>query len=135
MLQRSLRFVLAAAVSFVVSAQGMASVMAGQCMALGHHQQDEEHAHDAHAGGHAAGDHHAADPQSGAAHDEESVANSGDGKGGHCGPCTACCASASIAGAARISFPPAHPGAAYAFSPLAPLGVQPGELDRPPLAL
>lgn len=113
-----LRFLALAFVALTVPLQGLAGVMAGQCMALGHHQ--EAAGHDAHA--------HAAD----ASHEH---ADADEGSNAHCGPCTACCASASIAGSESpcIVAPPAVPD--YTFSQFPPLGIQPDGLDRPPLAL
>jgi hypothetical protein len=76
------------------------------------------------------------------AHDHAAHSHSGDGVqpddeagANHCGPCTACCASASIAGPAGISIPSSASDAPYIFSQFAPVGVQPDGLDRPPLAL
>ena len=115
-----------------VPVQGAAAVTAGQCMAFGHHSDSASgsghgtHAHDDAESGHGHASHGHSDDA--AKHD--------DGAGSsHCGPCTACCASASIAGQANISFPSATSDRAYAFSQFPPLGVQPDGLDRPPLAL
>ena len=58
-----------------------------------------------------------------------------DGKKSHCGPCTACCASASITGTVALPIPPAPVYGKYVFLQLTPRGVQPHGLDRPPLAL
>ena len=115
--------------ALTIPAQGMAAVTAAQCMAVGHHHDGSSqggHAHDqAGADGH---DQHS--------HSDADNARQGDGgKQSHCGPCTACCASASIAGPAGLSIftPPSN--VAYAFSQLPPPGVQPDRFDRPPLAL
>lgn len=100
--------------ALAVPLQGFASVAAGQCMAFGHHHQDagsQDHEHHAHDDG------------------------TDEGKSPHCGPCTACCASASIAGAAPLSLLPSASHLKYAFLPLAPPGVEPQRFDRPPLAL
>ena len=118
---------LAVVVALVVPVQGMAVVVAGQCMAFGHHEApagDQSHgqAEDGHAGhSHEAG---------GGTDDDESAGNDA-----HCGPCTACCASASIAGPAKLLILSSPATATYVFSQLPPLGVQPDGLDRPPLAL
>ena len=122
---------LAIAIALAVPIQGMAAITAGQCMALGHHQ--ERSGHDSHSrDGHDSHDH--------AAHSHSDEAGNADGEGsdenaGHCGPCTACCASASIAGPAGLSIPSSPSRVAYVFSQFPPLGVQPDGLDRPPLAI
>lgn len=123
---------LAFALALVVPLQAMAAVMGGQCMALGHHEA---------AGSVAAHDHHAED---GEGHDhggsprpgDAAAAHEGaDGTGPHCGPCAACCASASIAGPAGLpilasmSYPP------FVFLPFAPSGISPDGLERPPHTL
>jgi hypothetical protein len=126
-----LRLLAVALLSLAVPVQGMASVVAGQCMAFGHHQdggsQDHGHAQDG-ADGH---DH------AGHSHSDDGGAKQSDdpGKTAHCGPCAACCASASIAGAVGLSIPSSATHAEYAFTQLPPPGVQPGGFDRPPLAL
>ena len=103
-----------------IPVQGMAAVAGAQCMALAHHedgggQQSHAHTHDD-------GDEHET-----ATHDE--------GSNNHCGPCTACCASASIAGPLGHSILSAPSNTKYLFFQSLPPGVQPGGLDRPPLAL
>jgi hypothetical protein len=117
----SVRLLLVVLVAFAIPLQGMAAVSAGQCMAFGQH----DHA----SGGHAA-DGHTQDHSHGG-HD------SGEASGSlpHCGPCVACCASASIAGHAGLPLLPSRSEARYFFAQFAPLGVQPDGLDRPPLAL
>lgn len=110
--------VLAVLVAVVLPLQGMATVAAGQCMALGHHQD---------AGSEAADHAHPAEPDTG--HADEAADN------GHCGPCTACCATASIAVADRIPLLPAAAEAAYAFRQSSPPGVDSDSLYRPPLSL
>ena len=109
-------------VALVVPLQGMASVMAGQCMAFGHHDAPMSHAdaadgHDGH----------------GSEHDAPPAPES---KSPHCGPCAACCASTGLASPAigRV-FAPSTADAPYAFSQFLPPGERPGGLDRPPLAL
>ena len=111
--------------------QGLAAVSAGQCMAFGHHEQNagqenDGHAHDG-AGAHDHAEH---------AHADGAPEQAGEGsKSPHCGPCTACCASASIAGPGGISIPSSPSAAKYVFSQSAPPGFEPDGLDRPPLAL
>jgi len=117
--------------AITIPVQGMAAVTAAQCMAVGHHQDgagQDDHAHDQ-----AAADGH---EQPSHSHSDAGDANQGDdGKQSNCGPCTACCASASIAGPARLSILTSPSNVAYVFSQLPPPGVQPDGLDRPPLAL
>lgn len=132
MTTRLARLFLVAALAVLLPLQGFAAVSAGQCMALGHHDtlaagpSDPAHpvqghgdaAHGAHAG--AAADHH------GGAHESADADP-------HCGPCVACCASASICSAAV----PALAAAAAEPLPLLMLtsraGFHPDALDRPPL--
>ena len=121
---------LALTLARAVPIQGVAGVAAGLCMAFGHHEDasfvDEtlqplgHHDHAAHS-------HADEGSANGSAHD--------DGNDAHCGPCAACCASASIAGTAALPLPSAPSHAAYLFSQNPPLGVQPSGLYRPPLAL
>jgi ABC-type Zn2+ transport system substrate-binding protein/surface adhesin len=108
--------------SLTIPLQGMASVVAGHCMAFEHHDDAASHDHE-HANGDGDGHEHAAD------------AHSDDGKSSHCGPCTACCASASIAGPAGLSIQPSPSSTKYHFSQLPPPGAEPHRFDRPPLAL
>lgn len=131
-----LRFIrlLAVVIALVVPAQGMAVVVAGQCMAFGHHETTAGHdshgqSADAQDGHDHASHSHADDTTSTAPADE------GDGSSAHCGPCTACCASASITGPAGVSILSSPSNAIYVFWQFPPIGVQPDGLDRPPLAL
>lgn len=107
-----------------IPVQGMASIIAGQCMTSGHHQdagkQDPAHAH---GHGDAGADHHdhAAQP------DEQTSP--------HCGPCTACCASASMAAPAAPAVLAVSSFVEYLFSPLTPPGAEPHRFDRPPLSI
>ena len=111
-----------ALLTLTIPLQGMASVVGGQCMVLGHHDgaagQDHEHVHD-----------------DGDGHDHTAHTQAEEGKSAHCGPCTACCASASIAGPLVLSILPSPSNTKYLFSQLAPPGVEPQRVDRPPLAL
>lgn len=127
----SLLRLLAFAIVIVVPIQGMTAITAGQCMAFGHHQDSAGQENHGHAG-------QAGDDQAAHSHSDEAPGNADDengGAGAHCGPCTACCASASIAGPAPLSILPDPSNPPYLFSQLPPLGVQPHGLDRPPLAL
>ena len=125
---------LAVAIALVVPIQGMATVLAAQCMALGHHQDaagqgshgetqegQDRHDHSMHS------------------HQDEAAGNDGSDEAGsngsHCGPCTACCASASIAGPAGLSILSSASNAPYVFSQFAPPSVPLDGLDRPPTAL
>jgi len=112
-----LRFLVVLLLALAVPVQGLAAVAASQCMAFGHHQ-DAGTGHDAGSHEHdvAGGDEHDANPS-------------------HCGPCAACCASASIAGPPGVTISPVPSNTTYAFSQLAPPGFEPDGLDRPPLAL
>jgi hypothetical protein len=113
-----LRLFAVALLALTIPVQGMASIVAGQCMVFGHHD---------HGGGHDPAAHsHAADA---GAQDDEA------GKASHCGSCTACCASASIAGPAPLSILPAAAHAVQVFSQFPPPSVQLDGVDRPPLAL
>jgi hypothetical protein len=125
---------LALVIALVVPIQGMAAVMAAQCMAFGHHQG---------AAGH--GSHGDADEGQGdhdhAMHSHQDDATGNDGadesgsNGSHCGPCTACCASASIAGPAALSILSLASNAPYVSLQFAPPSVPLDGLDRPPTAL
>jgi hypothetical protein len=126
------RFLAVLVLALTIPAQGMAAVMAGQCMAFGHHQdnggnQDHEQAQDGTDGHDHAAHSHPADAE--ARHGDDGSKNS------HCAPCAACCASASIAGPAGLSIPSSPSNAKYVFSQLPSPGVQPDGFDRPPLAL
>lgn len=130
-LQRALRLLAVLAISLIVPIQGMASVTSGQCMSLGHHEPGTA------AGAHAHGEPAPVDEghESHSHADGDAAKQHGETKNSHCGPCTACCASASIAGPLPQNNMPAPASATYSFSQFPPLGVQPSELDRPPLAL
>ena len=121
-MSRTVFRVLALALMLLLPLQGMASVVAGQCMAFGHHEdaqaQEEHHAHDG-----AEGHHHDSQEHS-----------SGEKKSSHCGPCTACCASASIAGPNWPLILPSPSNSQYFFAQFPPLGIPPQEFFRPPLA-
>ena len=134
-----LRLIAVALLALAVPLQGMAAVIAAECMAFGHHQNAagedaaavhyaDEHAHDG-AGGHDHATHSHADTG------KSKPAGEG-GKKSHCGPCTACCASASIAGpVGGLVLLAAASEAVYAFSQVPPPAFEPDGLDRPPLAL
>ena len=112
--------------------QGLAGVVSAQCMVLGHHA-DAGLAGHTHVDGSEAGSH----DHAGHSHGEEDAAEqSSDGtKPSHCGPCTACCASASIASAAALVISPSLSPTLYVFLQLAPPAVEPDGVDRPPLSL
>lgn len=119
---------LALAIALALPIQGVAAITAGLCMAFGEHHgavsgHDDAVDHSTHAHTHA-------DEADSQAHGDE-----GSGNGSHCGPCAACCASASIAGPAKISISASASNAPYVLAQFPPPGVQPGGLYRPPLAL
>ena len=114
-----------------IPVQGMAAVAGAQCMALAHHEDAGGHENHAHA--HDDADGHESAPH---AHSGDSAATHGDeGSNNHCGPCTACCASASIAGPVGHSILSSPSNTKYVFSQSLPPRVQLDGLDRPPLAL
>jgi hypothetical protein len=115
---RLLRLVVVALLTVMVPLQGMAAVAAGQCMTMGHHQDQA----DVHA--------HADEHGDGAVHEDRDA-----GKNAHCGPCAACCASATIAGPVGLPILAAPANTKYIFSPFPTRGFQPHGIDRPPLAL
>jgi hypothetical protein len=117
--------------ALTIPLQGMAAVAGAQCMALAHHedgsgQENQAHVHDD-ADGHDSAPH---------THAGDSAGTHGDeGSNSHCGPCTACCASASIAGPVGLSILSSPSNTKYVFFQSLPPGVQPDGFDRPPLAL
>jgi hypothetical protein len=126
-----LRF-LALAMALVVPLQGMAAASAGICMSLGHHDTTAaDHAHGEQAGQHDAHDHAMHSHSDG----EQASAGDAAGDASHCGPCMACCASASIAGPLALAIASSQPHLHDVFSQYPPLGVEPAGLYRPPLAL
>lgn len=111
---------IAVLVALVVPLQGMASVAAVQCMALGHHQDAGQKVHD-HAHGEAdSGEHDTPEDTGGNA---------------YCGPCMSCCASASMADAGGASMVSARSNAEHLLSQPSPGGVEPDGVYRPPLSL
>jgi hypothetical protein len=121
------RLFLVATLTLAIPMQAVAAIATELCLTLGGHETGGTLAHDhgAGPGGNAASAHdHGAHDQ---ADNDASAAV-------HCGPCTACCATASIAAAAKSSITLPQGGV---VSPLfLSLGrVPPRELDRPPLAL
>jgi hypothetical protein len=124
---RIFRIIAVVLLALSVPVQGMAAVTAGQCMAFGHHQ-DGAGQEDGHAG-------NGTEKHDHAAHSHSDDGAKQDGDTSHCGPCTACCASASIAGPAGLAIPASASNAPYVFSQSPPLGVQPDGVYRPPLAL
>jgi hypothetical protein len=122
---------LAVVIALVVPLQGMAVVVAGHCMAFGHHEAAAGHDSDGQAPDGQDGHDHAKHSHA----DDTAQSDESGGNGAHCGPCTACCASASISGPAGVSILSSPSNATYAFSQFPPIGIQPDGLDRPPLAL
>jgi ABC-type Zn2+ transport system substrate-binding protein/surface adhesin len=126
-----LRIVAVALLALMLPLQGVASVVSAQCMAIGHHHDagaDHAHAEGLAADGHDHASH---------SHDhEDATAQSDDGAyAPHCGPCTACCATASIAAPMAVFVVPPASYSKYFFSQYPPRGIEPQALDRPPLAL
>ena len=70
------RILAVALLALTIPLQGMASMVAGQCMVFGHHDgavsQDSEHVH-----------------EGGDSHDHAAHTQADEGKSAHCGPCTA----------------------------------------------
>ena len=122
MRNRVSRLLFAALLALLIPIQGVGAITTGVCMSLEHHHGAPGDAHDSH-------DHEGHD------HASHSGGDAVGDSGSHCGPCTACCASATIAGAVTLSLacPASH--APYAFSQSLPPSVQLDGLDRPPLAL
>jgi hypothetical protein len=119
MRNRAFRLFCAALMALLIPIQGIGAMTTGLCMSLDHHHAAPSDAHDGH-------DHEGHDHA-----DSDADATTGS----HCGPCTACCASATIAGA--VAIPIASPASqpAYALSQSVLPSVQLDGLDRPPLAL
>ena len=124
MLRKFPRLLIVLVMTLVVPLQGAAAIGAAQCMALDHHDMAAGHDHDAGLA-HGHGD--------GQAHDQGRQGTSGGDA--HCGPCVACCASATIASPVPVFAPLAPAGAVDAIAYLFQPGDLPDELDRPPLAL
>lgn len=130
---RILRLLVAALIVLSVPVQGMASVVAGQCMALGGHPGV--------AGNDATGSvqvHDDSSDHGNAAHSHsdahEQQAEDG-GAGAHCGPCTACCGTASIASQITLAIAPLLSSTTYFFAPFPLIAGEPSSLERPPLPL
>ena len=120
-ISRLKRLLLILVLAFAVPGQGLAAVSAGICMALSHHDAP------AALGGHDHGQHGGGGADSGTAD-----ADQGDA---HCGPCAACCGTASISSSV-VPLGSDAPRAAIEMHPV----TQPARflldgLDRPPLAL
>jgi hypothetical protein len=112
------RFLIALMLALVVPIQGVAAATAGLCMAMGHHDTGTAtHAHEADSDDHYHG---------------ESSKSSGSA---HCAPCVACCAAAAISPVAPFFMPQLPSASAFAAAALSFSGIQPEQLDRPPLAL
>ena len=129
---KACRILAIALLAVALPLQGLAGVVSAQCMVIGHHTDAGLAGHTHVEGGKADSHDHA-----GHSHGEEDAAEqSTDGtKASHCGPCTACCTSASIASAAALVILPSLSPTLYVFSQLAPPAVEPDGVDRPPLSL
>ena len=130
-MRKVLRLIAVLVLAVSLPVQGMATIAAGQCMAMGHHQDAGSHDHQAH--GHDGVDSH--DHASHSDHNSIPGHDNQDSKSAHCGPCTACCASASMAAFVATVIPSSPSNTKYAFSQLLPSGFEPEGVDRPPLAL
>ena len=125
MLNRAVRLLIALTLALAIPIQGLAAMNAGLCMALGEHQTIADSAYD-----HAAPHHEQDSTSSQHSHSDGDAASHA-----HCGPCVACCAAATISAPVHV-YPPEPPAAApLAALSLAPAGVLPEQLDRPPLTL
>lgn len=112
---RILRILAVVLIAFIVPVQGIAGIISAQCMAMG--------------------DHHALDAGADGAHSHADESSAHDEEQSHCGPCAACCGSASITAAPAAALPSLPSIAQYVFSQSAPPAVAPGGVYRPPLAL
>ncbi len=122
MIRKLARLLLLLAIALAVPSQGAAAVIAGFCMAAGHHEPSasgaRDHAHH--------GDEAPATKHSHAAGGQE---------GTHCAPCVSCCGAASICAVSNV-VPQASPASQVDARPgAAAPDFLPGRLDRPPLAL
>jgi hypothetical protein len=123
------RVIVALALVLVVPVQAMSAVMAGMCMAAGHHAVGHAHAADSDDTHH----HDQGAPEGAPGHHHDG--SDGQGSSAHCPPCGACCAAATISNAVH-SFVPEPPAAdAIAAAPYHAEGFEPDGLERPPLAL
>lgn len=122
MLRTSFRILALSLLVLAIPVQGMASIVAGQCMMFGHHQDAgaQDHAHE----------HGDADQ-----HDHGARSQPDEDNSAHCGPCAACCASATMAAGTWPSLSSAPSLAKYEFTQFSPLAVQPLGPDRPPLSI
>jgi hypothetical protein len=127
LMPKILRILAVLLLALTIPVQGVAAVIAAQCVALGDHEHGADHKGHGHAQDGADGHDHVAHT-----HDDGGTQQGDEGGKKHCDPSTA---SASIPGPTGLSIlsSPSHPK--YIFSRLAPLGIQPDGLDRPPLAL
>jgi hypothetical protein len=112
-----IRLLIAFTLALAIPLQGVASVTAGVCMAIGHHEAGTPDSHE-----------HGHDSDHSAPHEDDSATS-------HCAPCVACCAAASISPARQVYLPHDSPPAAIAALPFLPPGFLPENLDRPPLGL
>src|SRR5574339_18993 len=112
-MRKFLRILALVLVAATLPVQGLASVVAAQCMLAGHHEGAASEGH-THADGEGSHEHGAA------------VQESDDGaKASPCGPCTACCASASIAAPMAVFGVPSSSYSQYFFSQFPPRGILP----------
>ena len=112
-----LRLLLALALAVAVPLQGFAAVASGICMANEHHDGAPQS--------------HGGDGTHPHEHDNEQAPTTN----AHCPPCVACCAAAAISSAAPLFIADESSNAVDSATPASFYGVQPDQLDRPPLAL
>lgn len=112
--------------AFAVPVQGIAAVAVGQCNAMdadsGHGMHEQAAHYDVNDDSHPADHLHEGGPQG------------EDGEGSRCGPCSACCGSATIAGPAGFRISPILESTSYLVPGVPPPAFTPGGFDRPPAA-
>ena len=113
-----LRIVLVAFIAMAAPLQGALAVGTAQCLAL-EHQDGVGHDHS-----------HGGPAHESSSHDHDSPASHSQ-----CGPCVACCASASIASGPALPVIAPRPFAVDVLRSFPLIGDLPGGLFRPPLAL
>jgi hypothetical protein len=130
------RLLLLLMVAVAVPVHGALAITVGQCRALEHTGGDSG-GHEAAGHGAATADSHDHQQHTHPASGSESLADSDDpaSSESHCGPCSACCASAAITGPVQ----PQLLNEVFALLDLSPdeqpISIRLAGLDRPPLAL
>jgi hypothetical protein len=130
------RLLLLLMIAVTVPVHGALGITVGQCQALEHAGGDSG-GHEAAGHGAATADSHDHQQHAHPASGSESLADSDDSasSGSHCGPCSACCASAAITGPVQ----PQLLNEVFSLLDLAPderpISIRLAGLDRPPLAI